>query len=307
MVNLKKLKELNLSNCLPIKEKSADSKYPSLKMDAIDLSKIVNMKNLTRLSLSRCNLSNISSLKSDSIKDLDVSFNYIIDVDFIKRIPNISTLNVSYNQINDYAPFFKIPRLEVLSLEGNNIKSVTLKKQSILRELYISDNYLSDLSFVSFMPKLQVLEVLNNCLANVPKIDVKNKLLDYMRSQDACKNDHLKKSMPSVYGSYYIGVDKKMNVIDIANDYIKNKLNLKGYEKAIVRVSFLKKGKTSSVRNVCDNSDAKCEIVWSTYNIDKPLWEVVLNNCPSEPCLGGIFIMYIDDYTKKVLYYGGYK
>lgn len=102
--------------------------------------------------------------------------------------------------------------------------------------------------------------------------------------------------------------NRKKLVIETAKALLISSHGIKEkFESAKYDAVLLKNGSTQEVVKVCEKGSPTCDKKLQKFKINKPYWKIIASTCKSNPCLGGFFLVYIDDATGEVLYYGGYK
>ena len=119
----------------------------------------------------------IDTAKLSSVTELDLSYNgpstttdyCILSLDGLKFFPSLNTLVIDGNDVKSLEPVAKCASLISFSAQGcslDNAKAEPLKRLSGLVYLNIKENSLTDLSLLSYLPKLQILNVGQNELAS---------------------------------------------------------------------------------------------------------------------------------------------
>ncbi|CAL6045776.1 Sec7_domain-containing protein [Hexamita inflata] len=107
------------------------------------------------LEIYNCGLKNLKGLSQMNLWELNLSGNKISDISELRKFRcDLDDLNLSYNCIVDISPLGLDPEtkqltltLSYLNLMGNRIVNIdALEDQTSLRELYLSDNYVHDLT-----------------------------------------------------------------------------------------------------------------------------------------------------------------
>jgi len=100
-------------------------------------------------------------------------------------------------------------------------------------------------------------------------------------------------------------------VISLAREFLISKYknsSLGSYDPSHYDAMLIKNGFTQKVTKNCERKLSNCDKEYKEYPINSESWEVSLSVCRSEDfCKGGVFLVYIDDETGEVLYYGGFK
>ncbi|CAL6035434.1 Conserved_hypothetical protein [Hexamita inflata] len=163
--------------------------FDNRKIEYINL--ISFLANLTELNLQNNQISDISCIaKLKNLKELQLSFNSIEDISALQHLPDLSHLNLQVNQITSYtlnlpnlvelklgynklqdiSGFQHSPKLEILYL----FKTETTDLRTIppylfgLKELDLSQNNLTEISYLSNFVDLQILSLdYNQQLQNI--------------------------------------------------------------------------------------------------------------------------------------------
>lgn len=87
-----------------------------------DLSPLVNMTQLRRLSASWCGVADLSPLRNMlSLEYLQLHHNNVSDISILKHLSKINYLGLDSNKITDIKPISQLPSLETLHINGNLI------------------------------------------------------------------------------------------------------------------------------------------------------------------------------------------
>lgn len=155
-VNLKRLTELDLANNRITAVKNMGS-----------------LTSLSKLNLAKNHLRTFdidSSLKT--LRQLDLSDNELISLN-LANLPNLHTLHVDRNRIQELAGFSRARRLDSLSLREQRGKVALnlsfLTSACEVRKLFLSGNYLGTFSPRVDLLNLQLLELANCGLQNLPE------------------------------------------------------------------------------------------------------------------------------------------
>lgn len=119
----------------------------------------------------------IDTAKLSSVTELDLSYNgpstttdyCVLSLDGLKYFPSLNTLVIDGNDVKSLEPVAKCTSLISFSAQGcslDNAKAEPLKRLSGLVYLNVKENSLTDLSLLSYLPKLQILNVGQNELAS---------------------------------------------------------------------------------------------------------------------------------------------
>ena len=127
---------------------------------------------LQELTLSKCNIYNITALKDTvSLTVLDLSNNSISKIDSLSALVNLTKLDLHYNNISDLSALTTNTKLEILDISQNALTSlvplVTLKN---LKKLDASYNNISDLGNITELTNLSHLVLSNNELTDLVQL-----------------------------------------------------------------------------------------------------------------------------------------
>ncbi|MDE0684774.1 MAG: leucine-rich repeat domain-containing protein, partial [Candidatus Poribacteria bacterium] len=106
------------------------------------------LRNLTRLEIHNCNISDISGLAElTQLEWLELINNQVSDISPLANLKSLEHLNLDANVIEDVSPLAKLTRLELLYLENNKISDVSpLAGLTNLERLDLRNNAISDFS-----------------------------------------------------------------------------------------------------------------------------------------------------------------
>lgn len=153
--------------------------YKFKNLNIVDLSnnKISNVYSIGTLNVSDVNLSNnaivdISGLNSDSqLTKLNLSNNKIVDLSPLSSLPILNTLDVSNNnkQVSaggyDLSPLANLVTLENLNLSNDNVKNIApLENLDAMVNINLNSNGIQDISGLENMSLLENLSLANNYL-----------------------------------------------------------------------------------------------------------------------------------------------
>jgi Leucine-rich repeat (LRR) protein len=119
-----------------------------------DMKQIALLRNLTRLELKACEITDISALAGlANLTRLDLRFNEIVNITPLSNLTNLTYLNISHNEISDINALAGLSKLTTLELGGNNLSDLSPlygDRMPALRDLYIYDNAKDDKGFHYF-------------------------------------------------------------------------------------------------------------------------------------------------------------
>ena len=134
-----------------------------------DLENIGKLINLTKLSLSSNQISDITSLAGlTNLTYLSVCGNQIIDITPLAGLTNLTDLWLSNNQISDITPLADLANLTDLVLIGNQITDLTpLAELNNLTVLDLWGNQISDIIPLAGLTNLTVLSLWDNQISDI--------------------------------------------------------------------------------------------------------------------------------------------
>ena len=137
-----------------------------------DVSPLANLKNLTELYLWNNNISDVSPLAGlTNLTELWLSNNNLSDISALASLTNLTQLYLSYNNISDVSPLANLKNLTELYLWNNNISDVSpLAGLTNLTGLYLHDNNLSDISALAGLTNLTELRLNSNNISDVSSL-----------------------------------------------------------------------------------------------------------------------------------------
>lgn len=147
----------------------------------LKLSGALHTSEITHLDLSGCGLSkfgsnsrlNLSKLKN--LTSLNLSSNYITDLEGVLECPTIQYLDISSNLIRDISVLYKLPELSTLKADYNQIHQLSqIKSCKSIKVLLLSNNKLLNfrdtLQTLKSLSKLETLAIDKNpCIHNTKK------------------------------------------------------------------------------------------------------------------------------------------
>ena len=164
-VNLRTL-DLSNSSISELPGLSKLKKLESLNIDSNPLSKVSlsNLPNLTELRLRNNTLSEVSLSNLKSLKYLVVESSTISKLS-LSNLPSLHTVN-EHRRIGSWGPL-PFERPLDMNLSHLGISELSLSKLKNLKELDLSDNHLSDLSFLKEAKNLTHLNLSNNGISDL--------------------------------------------------------------------------------------------------------------------------------------------
>lgn len=192
--------------------------------------------NLTKANLSHGLINSIESLVDlRNLKELDLSYNIIWDLDSLSNLTNLEKLNLEENYIGDLSPLGNLVNLKELNISKSkymvsgsindeeykitNLNSINSLKN--LKTLIISDNRLSDLSFLEGATQLKSLDLSSNSISDITHL---NKLinLEYLNLSSNKIFDF--SELPKI--NYTRGLELKNQIIVLDSNEVKSVENI---------------------------------------------------------------------------------
>jgi internalin A len=148
---------------------SIDFGYKGTSID--NLTPLAALGKLTRVNISRSNITDISPLAALRLVHLDLSDNHITDLTPLAGITTLSTL-VLYHQgpdyISDVSPLDNLTGLTLLDLEANRITDISpLRNMKHLRYLHLKDNRLTSIEPLTGLERLELVNLSLNALTDL--------------------------------------------------------------------------------------------------------------------------------------------
>ncbi|MBQ3408736.1 MAG: leucine-rich repeat domain-containing protein [Clostridia bacterium] len=145
---------------------------PTYKLEGLDRLELLN--NLNELSLWYCQINNedLNYIKKlTNLTRLDLSYNEITDVSKIGDLTKITYLNLRGNKIEDINPLNKLINLSWLAIEKNSISDISVvANMKLITDLCFSENNVTDISVLSNLTKLQNLDCQNNNIYDISSL-----------------------------------------------------------------------------------------------------------------------------------------
>ncbi|CAL6005066.1 leucine-rich_repeat domain-containing protein [Hexamita inflata] len=128
-----------------------------------DISSIFKLKNLKKLFLRKNCIEDISALQSlTDLIYLDLSRNKLTS--YTLALPNLVDLSLSYNKLQDTSGLQHSPKLQGLNLSETQITDLRSIPPQLfgLKQLYLSSNSITEISYLSNFIDLQILDLNKN-------------------------------------------------------------------------------------------------------------------------------------------------
>lgn len=127
-----------------------------------------NVSTLESLAASDNNFDGIILTGLTGLKELDLSYNRLANIDFLNGCPALEVLKLDGNVLKDVQTLAQLGNLRQLDLSYNHLSNVTpLKDLSVLEELTLFHNKISDVSPLGSLSALKCLDLRTNMLADI--------------------------------------------------------------------------------------------------------------------------------------------
>ncbi|ORY06506.1 hypothetical protein BCR34DRAFT_604182 [Clohesyomyces aquaticus] len=125
-----------------------------------------------------------------NLQYLDISGNDIDRLDGLNQLFHLRTLKVDNNKIKSLYGIMHLDGLIELSAVGNQLKSVDFTKSDLksLTDLNMSRNCLSEVRNIHQLPRLQHLDLDDNCIDEFPVLDLPTRRCNTLKSLRVCRN-----------------------------------------------------------------------------------------------------------------------
>jgi internalin A len=134
--------------------------------------RLPEMPNLSFLNVSDNNLDDLSKLvKYKELEELDIDNNPVHDFTPLMSFTKLRLIKAVSVASNNFSPLFQLPAVEHLDISKNNIQQLFLTEiNKNITSLYISDNNLSDISFLNNLPNLIFLDLRKNQVSDISPV-----------------------------------------------------------------------------------------------------------------------------------------
>lgn len=139
-----------------------------------DLAPVTKFDCLSDLNISDMGLNDISAIKDiTSLLTLDISKNNLTDLDAISNLIYLEHFYAAHNPLESFDGIGNCTVLATLDLSSTSVSDISFvqKSAATLKELYLNDNNLSDISTVKTLTVIEKLSVDNNNLSSVTLSD----------------------------------------------------------------------------------------------------------------------------------------
>lgn len=139
-----------------------------------------DMPDLDTLNLSYNLLTDLSDFPwiwdSVNLRELDLSYNDINEIDDIYGFTNLEVVTLSNNRISDLSVLWFLPDVRILYLDNNLVEDISrLGNLTNLEELYLHDNLVTNIEPLLNLPSLRKVTLMNN-----PNLDFTPGSEDYL-------------------------------------------------------------------------------------------------------------------------------
>lgn len=142
-----------------------------------NISGLADLTKLTTLEFAFCGIEPINTpFYSLYLENVDLSFNQLMDLDFLNYCTTLKNVNVSYNELNDLDPLAKsVATLEILNVSGNDSvyewELEFLPNCTNLKSLNVDGLFLNDLELVRGVTWLDQLSAVGCNLSDISALE----------------------------------------------------------------------------------------------------------------------------------------
>ena len=143
-----------------------------------DISALSNATALTYLDLGNNTIQNLTALEGMSkLTYLSLTHNAVNDLSSLSKLTELTTLDLSFNSISSSAPLASCKELSILDLTSNNLTTLEgLDQLPTLKALSVAFNQLTDVNVLSSNTTLSILELSNNAITDITALSGLNNL-----------------------------------------------------------------------------------------------------------------------------------
>lgn len=137
-----------------------------------------DMKNLSYLNLSNCNIKSFNlNVKLDNLQYLDLSNNDLSNLDFLINTPNLKNLEIRANKVSNISGLSHTLKLISLSLMQNCLEDISaIGRLNFLQNLYLSDNTIENINPLINTPNVQSLVLSKNRIFDTKALEALEKI-----------------------------------------------------------------------------------------------------------------------------------
>lgn len=177
LTGLKGLKKIALSTKAPIDELSGLSSLEEMYIyfpynEAIDLTPLGKLANLTSLSIEKGVIADISPInKLSNLENLSLHQNKISDLAPIASLTNLKSLTLYRNELSAFSPIASLTNLEELQIEYNDFINIEpLLGLTKLLKLKLAYTKTSDITHIKEFVNLESLKLIGNNISDISPI-----------------------------------------------------------------------------------------------------------------------------------------
>ncbi len=131
-----------------------------------------HFKNLKKLVLSGCDISNLEGIESlTHLEELRLRRNNISDITPLANLVNLRILDLAENNIKELSALSNLLHLEQLLVEGTNLNLDPLRNLSKLMELYVPFSGVSDITPLKNLTNLTYLQLFHNNVTDISSLN----------------------------------------------------------------------------------------------------------------------------------------
>ena len=138
-----------------------------------DLSALSQMKGLRELNLFDCEQVDIASIANAKIQDLSIWDSNIINIEFLKNLPNLKSLDLKNCTIDDVNSLKSLNNLVTLTIENCNLDDISFVQDlTQLKTLRLPHNNIEDISFIQGLTQLDYIDVAHNKIEDISVFNI---------------------------------------------------------------------------------------------------------------------------------------
>lgn len=148
------------------------------------------------------------------LNKIDLQNQYLADLKPLYSIINIKDLNISNNYITNLNELLYFPNLEKLNYDRNNLYDIdSLPTLNNLKEISLSGNYIRDFSYLKNLPLLETLDISDNQNTDIHSFPIISTLKSLNISGNTIQTSILEKKFPALITLNISGIINKSNEI----------------------------------------------------------------------------------------------